>query len=738
MPIETGAAGSVQQVQRPQSTDNTKLIHRREGGEPESPFSPRTDVDVKNSVRGMAQILSKISTSESDTLTNMPKTMQKVIQQVLESAFSLSETLAKGAGSTMESQRFSMEQLVSFARMLNQMGNMVDKGRMTTDFDPSIEKMLQNFKSMLTAGDEGGALQNAMLNKASFQLIDAKETSDMPVMLRSLLAQLGNGQKDNVTEVLRQLLDNLMPKPQSAVEMGLSKLRYEGANGRLNTSQPGAGMANAALRAPAGQAASIPGQPQTANASAGVMQDVSQQATMNDASRMNGARSDFQQGSASESAPATEGTPQATSPRTNVAASASQQEVTQQAPTTTQNAEGVPEAASRAETAVQNGGNTSSQTSQPAQNNTSGTGETAAQPGARQEAVQETAAQQGAHQEALQGQRPQAGQQPAANEASTARSAQTLNGHISENPSARATEQVSTMQGRQEMAGSRTSSTSAPSNAQQMAQTSGQDARPAAPSAMSFIFQRAENTPQLMQSMKDLGTLLLRDNTLTQQDSALLQNFINQDQPILSEKDAKQLNQLLRIVENNVPAAVRQAARMQNLPDLPRLWAFMQLCDLTTAKDMKGKQLRKAGRDISVFAASMKESMEGTSLSRMDQDGTLNRSVNFMFPLYMENGQKSYPAYINIYDEEPPHEPGKPDQKETWLRVCVLTDNIGAVDLTCCVYDRNQLSVRLWFSDEDAMHDFSQQYMQDFRQYCNGETSFELSNLRVGLAGDVL
>ena len=177
---------------------------------------------------------------------------------------------------------------------------------------------------------------------------------------------------------------------------------------------------------------------------------------------------------------------------------------------------------------------------------------------------------------------------------------------------------------------------------------------------------------------------------------------------------------------------------MQNLPDLPRLWAFMQLCDLTTAKDMKGKQLRKAGRDISVFAASMKESMEGTSLSRMDQDGTLNRSVNFMFPLYMENGQKSYPAYINIYDEEPPHEPGKPDQKETWLRVCVLTDNIGAVDLTCCVYDRNQLSVRLWFSDEDAMHDFSQQYMQDFRQYCNGETSFELSNLRVGLAGDVL
>ncbi len=734
MPIETGAAGSVQQVQRPQSTDNTKLIHRREGGEPESPFSPRTDVDVKNSVRGMAQILSKISTSESDTLNNMPKTMQKVIQQVLESAFSLSETLAKGAGSTMESQRFSMEQLVSFARMLNQMGNMVDKGRMTTDFDPSIEKMLQNFKSMLTAGDEGGALQNAMLNKASFQLIDAKETSDMPVMLRTLLAQLGNGQKDNVTEVLRQLLDNLMPKQQSAVEMGLSKLRYEGANGRLNTAQPGA--ANASLGAAAGQAGSIPGQSQMQ--SAGVMQDVSQKATMNDVPRMNGASTDAQQGNASGSVPAAETAQQATSARANVAAHVPQQEVTQQAPTATQNAEGVPEGAARAETAVQNGGNASSQTSQPAQNNTAGINETAAQPGARQEAVQETAAQQGAHQEALQGQRPQAGQQPAANEASTARSAQTLNGHISENPSARATEQAGTMQGRQEMAGSRTSSTSAPSNAQQMAQTSGQNARPAAPSAMSFIFQRAENTPQLMQSMKDLGALLLRDNTLTQQDSALLQSFINQDQPILSEKDAKQLNQLLRIVENNVPAAVRQAARMQNLPDLPRLWAFMQLCDLTTAKDMKGKQLRKAGRDISVFAASMKESMEGTSLSRMDQDGTLNRSVNFMFPLYMENGQKSYPAYINIYDEEPPHEPGRPDQKETWLRVCVLTDNIGAVDLTCCVYDRNQLSVRLWFSDEDAMHDFSQQYMQDFRQYCNGETSFELSNLRVGLAGDVL
>ena len=56
-----------------------------------------------------------------------------------------------------------------------------------------------------------------------------------------------------------------------------------------------------------------------------------------------------------------------------------------------------------------------------------------------------------------------------------------------------------------------------------------------------------------------------------------------------------------------IPASVQQAAQQQNLPDLPKLWAFMQLCDLAYLKDKDNAAfLKKASRDVTEFAAMMK------------------------------------------------------------------------------------------------------------------------------------
>ena len=66
----------------------------------------------------MTGILSKISTNQQEGVEKLPENIQKVIQNVMKQAFSMDETLAQGIGSTLESQRFSMEQLSVFSRML--------------------------------------------------------------------------------------------------------------------------------------------------------------------------------------------------------------------------------------------------------------------------------------------------------------------------------------------------------------------------------------------------------------------------------------------------------------------------------------------------------------------------------------------------------------------------------------------------------------------------------------------
>ena len=67
-----------------------------------------------------------------------------------------------------------------------------------------------------------------------------------------------------------------------------------------------------------------------------------------------------------------------------------------------------------------------------------------------------------------------------------------------------------------------------------------------------------------METMKQMATLLLRDATLTTQDTRLLQNFVNNQSGLLAEKDAKQLQLLLRLCQSNIPASVQQAAQQQN------------------------------------------------------------------------------------------------------------------------------------------------------------------------------
>lgn len=234
------------------------------------------------------------------------------------------------------------------------------------------------------------------------------------------------------------------------------------------------------------------------------------------------------------------------------------------------------------------------------------------------------------------------------------------------------------------------------------------------------------NNQQVVDSFRNLAELLLKDSNLTAKDMTLLRNFVNSSQTQLSQQDAKQLNLLLKMVQSNVPAAIQQAGQQPGMEGLPKLWAFLQLADLGSLKDLKAKDFKNANKEIKTVVSSLKSSI--SSEGSYQADG--QKSISFVMPLYIGEGGHSYPAYINLYDE-PEHEDecGR-KRKDTWFRVCVLTDNIGAVDIVCQLFEGNNLNLRINFSDNEIVKDFGE-YLPDIRKALY-DTSIHLSDLRVG------
>ncbi len=234
------------------------------------------------------------------------------------------------------------------------------------------------------------------------------------------------------------------------------------------------------------------------------------------------------------------------------------------------------------------------------------------------------------------------------------------------------------------------------------------------------------NNQQVVDSFRNLAELLLKDSNLTAKDMTLLKNFVNSSQTQLSQQDAKQLNLLLKMVQSNVPAAIQQAGQQPGMEGLPKLWAFLQLADLGSLKDLKAKDFKNANKEIKTVVSSLKSSISSEGSYQADSQ----KSISFVMPLYIGEGGHSYPAYINLYDE-PEHEDecGR-KRKDTWFRVCVLTDNIGAVDIVCQLFEGNNLNLRINFSDNEIVKDFGE-YLPDIRKALY-DTSIHLNDLRVG------
>ena len=246
-----------------------------------------------------------------------------------------------------------------------------------------------------------------------------------------------------------------------------------------------------------------------------------------------------------------------------------------------------------------------------------------------------------------------------------------------------------------------------------------------------LLKQPLQNTPQTTDAMKNLAQFLMRSSDMTPRESAMLQQFVNNSQQMMPESEARHLQNLLRLCQQNVPLTVQQAAVQQNLPDLPRLWAFMQLCDMANLTNkMNSKAFKRAGKDVADFATAMRHAMSSENSTVQNQ-----RSFQMMMPLYVGENETSYPTYLNVYDETNRDEETGQDKKETWVRICVLTDNIGAAELIFRIYEESQLDMRFYFSRSDVANEFRNIYVNELKNSLK-ETSLNVGEVRVGSVGE--
>lgn len=698
--VNSAVGPSIQPAGRTAETKTDRIAINKDGSS-SSAFAKQTDVKFTNSVDNMSAVLDKIANSRLGTEAVLPKQLQEMINNVVRNAFSLENSLGEGLGSAMASERYSAEQLTILGRIFQQLGNMAEANAvsasqltggqaggsvMAGELTDVLQLMMANIKNIIgesALSGNTGDLELVQLNKLAFQLLNSGNAEGLPEDLARLLQQLSgqlasfgqadaaSGQGNGDTGIMKQLIDVLFPKPLSG----------NAADTAAGNTAPGGASAGsmAGSNVPQGNAAG--GSVMAGSGNAGAAGGGSGQVA--------GENQPLQQnGQGANTAPGVSQNSAASGGQGTLAANTAQG----QAQTTGDNA-------------------------QLAQQNPASPGGQAAANAAQGQPVANAAPGQTAGNNASEMQQNAAGRAgQAADKADNSQGSQQIarngNGQSLAGAHSRAAELENNPLFRQIFSRyGYTQETGVVKNPVQQAQQS----QP-----------QLANNQQTVAAFKDMAQLLLKDSSLTAKDAQLLQDFVNGSQEALSQQDAKQLNLLLRMVQGNIPAAIQQAGQQQGMEGLPKLWAFLQLAELGTLKNIKARDLKNASKEIKTMLSSMKGAVSSEGSYKADGQ----KSISFVMPLYIGENEQSYPAYVNLY-HEPPHEDERGRlRKDTWFRVCVLTENIGAVDIVCQLYEGNNLNLRVRFSDQEAVQAFSE-YLPDIRKALY-DTSVHLNDLKVG------
>ena len=641
---------------------------RGDQGNSSAAFSQRTNVTIDTAIDHMADILSKVSGRQQTNVQQMPQELKEVIQNMIRQSFSIETTLGQGLGSTAASQRFSTDQLTTLARMLNQLGSMAETEGSIPRVSDDLAALLTGLKTAL-AKESGGTFEPIMLTKAAFQLLDTGNAELLPKELQEFLTQLNvaSGSPSGTTSSSLTFLNQLV---QLLMPRGTeNNTQQMPANGNISNAETSSTSQN-----------SMGGSSVLAhNTGATMSEDVLPEQQMpRQQTGMPGT------GALAKENPS--GTPRQTG-------SVSQEIVGKMSE---------PPAQGQPSSSAELVNTQKSMMNKPSQMGTNS-----------MERGQNSATSTGNTQNALSGKESQSIVENKAALESNVRPAGS--------PEVQSQSAKSNMQAGHDTELANTAKTSA----QNVAQVRSPEMQNTIPR---FVTQTMENTPQTMNVLRNLAQALLQNENLSQREVLLLQNFVNGRGQTMSEGDAKQLQQLIQLTQQNIPGTVRQAALEQQLPDLPRLWAFMQMADIVKTRRMTAEQYKRAGRDVAALALTMRNALEGENAA--PQPG--QRSMNFVMPLFM--GASEYPAYIHVYDESHTDEETDRLKKETWLRICVLTDNIGTVELINRIYEENHVDMRLYFSDADAAWEF-RNALDSIRESADG-TALIIEGIQIGAIGE--
>ena len=661
------AAPSIQPASRSSETKTDKIAVSRDGGS-SSGFAKQTDVKFTNSVDNMSAVLEKISTAKLGNDNGLPQQLREMINNVVTKAFSLDSSLGEGLGSAMASERYSVEQLTSLGRIFQQMGNMAEANAVAGQVSGET-----------TAGQLSDALQTVMANVKTLLANNALggNTADLELVQLTKLAfqVLNNGNTGNMPQKLETLLQMLAGQQMGQTPEGGTASQTTDKLWQNTASQTGSNGNGAVNQT-------------VSNGNGAVSQSNAQEGTVKQLVDLL-----FPKLSASNSSQANQ----------NDIAGGDKGLLARQAVNAYNNtgsqAQVTNNTGSQAQVTINSqpsqGQLASNIAGQNPQMNTVSTAESAigGAKTSQNNVSSETATKTGSQPV---GENIQQNQQVGVSSKVLHQAAELENNHLFK--------QIFSRYGYSQETGV----------VRQPTQTAQQE------------IPQLPNNQQVVDSFRNLAELLLKDSNLTAKDMALLKNFVNSSQTQLSQQDAKQLNLLLKMVQSNVPAAIQQTGQQPGMEGLPKLWAFLQLADLGSLKDLKAKDFKNANKEIKTVVSSLKSSI--SSEGSYQADG--QKSISFVMPLYIGEGGHSYPAYINLYDE-PEHEDecGR-KRKDTWFRVCVLTDNIGAVDIVCQLFEGNNLNLRINFSDNEIVKDFGE-YLPDIRKALY-DTSIHLNDLRVG------
>ena len=673
---------AVSQISQGKTTEAVQ--NRGDQGDSSAAFSQRTNVSIETAIDHMADILSKINGRQQTNVQQMPQELKELIQNMIRQSFSLETTLGQGLGSTAASQRFSTDQLTTLARILNQLGAMAE-----TD-SSGIPRVGDDLAALLTGlktaliKEAGGTFEPIMLTKAAFQLLDTGNAEFLPKDLQTSLSQLnaqgsasaslsGNAGTTSLS-FLNQLVQLLMPRDAASTAQSMP------TNGSMQEGTPQTAPQNL-IGEQEGRASSTVQNTNTAVPEENLLEQPANATRTNALAKENTTAARQAEKAPSAPTPSNTSSAQGTN-ETGTAQKAMMRDI----PSGTN----VPGREQNSATPTEN-------TQIPAQSGK----EAAPMP------------RQGDPQTSMENKTPPEGEAQTVSRSET----QTVKANLQEETAAQPARPQSEREAELKNA--------AKVPTQSAAQMKSAEIQGTIPR---FFTQTMENTPQTMNVLRNLAQSLLQNDNLSQRETLLLQNFVNGRSQTLSDGDAKQLQKLIHLTQQNIPGTIRQAALEQQMPDLPRLWAFMQMADIVKTRKMTAEQYKRAGRDVAALALTMRNALEGENAA--PQPG--QRSMNFIMPLFM--GASEYPAYIHVYDESNTDEDTGNHRKETWLRICVLTDNIGTVELINRIYEENHVDMRLYFSDADAAWEF-RNALDTIRETADG-TSLIIEGIQIGAIGE--